>query len=65
MMNIKLYKHQEVALAYLELNDAFALFMDPGTGKTLPSLIRILRLIESGKIHNALVVAPKSALGAW
>lgn len=65
MMNIKLYKHQEIALAYLELNDAFALFMDPGTGKTLPSLIRILHLIESDRIHNALVVAPKSALGAW
>ena len=62
---IQLFKHQKVALAYMELNNAFALFMDPGTGKTLPSLVRVLHLIESAKIHNALVVAPKSALGAW
>lgn len=61
----KLYKHQEVALAYLELNKSFALFMDPGTGKTLPALIRVLRLITSQDIKNALIVAPKSALGAW
>ena len=61
----KLYKHQEVALAYLELNKSFALFMDPGTGKTLPALIRVLRLIKSQDIKNALIVAPKSALGAW
>lgn len=36
-----------------------------GTGKTVPSLCRILDLLKSGKIDNALVVAPKSALGAW
>ncbi|MFQ8652566.1 DEAD/DEAH box helicase [Hominilimicola sp.] len=36
-----------------------------GTGKTIPSLCRILDLLKSGKIENALVVAPKSALGAW
>lgn len=36
-----------------------------GTGKTIPSLFRILDLLKSGKIENALVVAPKSALGAW
>lgn len=36
-----------------------------GTGKTIPSLMRILDLLKSGKIETALVVAPKSALGAW
>lgn len=36
-----------------------------GTGKTIPSLFRILDLLKSGKINDALVVAPKSALGAW
>ena len=36
-----------------------------GTGKTIPSLFRILDLLKSGKISDALVVAPKSALGAW
>ena len=36
-----------------------------GTGKTIPSLCRILDLLKSGAIEEALVVAPKSALGAW
>ncbi len=36
-----------------------------GTGKTIPSLCRILDLLKSGAITDALVVAPKSALGAW
>lgn len=36
-----------------------------GTGKTIPSLFRILDLLKSGAISDALVVAPKSALGAW
>lgn len=46
-------------------NDFFALFMEQGTGKTIPSLCRILDLARSGVISEALVVAPKSALGAW
>lgn len=62
---IKLYRHQEIALSYLRSNNYFALFMEQGTGKTIPSLFRILDLLKSGKIENALVVAPKSALGAW
>ena len=36
-----------------------------GTGKTIPSLCRLLDLFKSRDIKNALVVAPKSALGAW
>lgn len=36
-----------------------------GTGKTIPSLFRVLDLLKSGEINDALVVAPKSALGAW
>ena len=62
---IKLYKHQEIALSYMRSNDFFALYMEMGTGKTLVSLMRILDLLKAGKITNALVVAPKSALGAW
>jgi SNF2 family DNA or RNA helicase len=62
---IKLYRHQEIALSYLRTNDGYAIFAEPGCGKTLPSLIRILDLLKSGKIEKALVVAPKSALGAW
>lgn len=62
---LTLYHHQEIALSYMRTNDYFALFMEQGTGKTIPSLMRILDLLKSGKIENALVVAPKSALGAW
>lgn len=62
---IKLYRHQEIALSYMRSNNYFALYMEMGTGKTLVSLFRILDLLKSGKIENALVVGPKSALGAW
>ena len=62
---ISLYRHQEIALSYMRSNDYFALFMEQGTGKTIPALYRILDLLKSGKIVDALVVAPKSALGAW
>lgn len=43
----------------------FALFMEQGTGKTLVGLFRILDLLKGGYIEEALIVAPKSALGAW
>lgn len=49
----------------MRTNNFFALFMEQGTGKTIPSLMRILDLLKSGAIVDALVVAPKSALGAW
>ena len=62
---IKLYRHQEIALSYMRSSNYFALFMEQGTGKTIPSLFRILDLLRSGAIEEALVVAPKSALGAW
>ena len=62
---INLYRHQEIALSYMRSNDYFALFMEPRTGKTLPCLFRMLDLLKSGAIEDALVVAPKSALGAW
>lgn len=67
---IKLYRHQEIALSYLRFNDSFALFMEQGTGKTLPVLFQIRELIQEDYIYKrdittALIVAPKSALGAW
>lgn len=62
---LTLYRHQKIALSYLRSANYFALFMEQGTGKTIPSLCRILDLVTSKKIKNALVVAPKSALGAW
>ena len=62
---LKLYRHQEIMLSYMRANNFFALFAEQGVGKTLPSLCRILDLLKSGDIEDALVVAPKSALGAW
>ena len=62
---IKLYRHQEIILSYMRANNFFAVFAEQGVGKTLPSLFRILDLLKSGAISEALVVAPKSALGAW
>lgn len=62
---LKLYRHQEIALSYMRSNNYFALFMEQGTGKTIPSLVRLLDLLKNKDIDNALVVAPKSALGAW
>lgn len=62
---IELYQHQKIALSYMRSNNFFALFMEQGTGKTIPSLFRVLDLLKSGAIDDALIVAPKSALGAW
>lgn len=62
---MELYRHQQIALSYMTFNNFFALFMEQGTGKTIPALNRVLDLLKAGSISEALVVAPKSALGAW
>jgi SNF2 family DNA or RNA helicase len=62
---MKLYHHQKLALQYLRFNDSFALFMEQGTGKSIPTLIRIFELYKQGEIKNALIVAPKATMGAW
>ena len=62
---MKLYNHQKLALQYMRLNDSFALFMEQGCGKTLPTLCRILELLKQGLISDALIVAPKATMGAW
>lgn len=65
MTELKLYDHQETAIAYLRIYDGFALFMEQGTGKTIPALVRVAELLKDGDINDALVVAPKSAMGSW
>ena len=62
---ITLYRHQEIALAHLRMNDAFALYMEQGTGKTLTILSRIAELLRSGRVRSVLIVAPKAVLGSW
>lgn len=39
--------------------------MEQGTGKTIPALCRALELLKGGSVDSVLIVAPKSALGAW
>jgi SNF2 family DNA or RNA helicase len=60
-----LYEHQKLALTYMRLYESFALFMEQGCGKTLPTLVRIADLLKSGAINNALIIAPKATMGAW
>lgn len=62
---VRLYAHQETALALLRLNDGFALFMEQGTGKTFPVLFRLAELSASGRASSALVVAPKAVCASW
>ena len=62
---VKLFNHQQIALGYLRMNNSFALFLEQGTGKTLPTLIRIGELLSTGRAKNALVVCPKAVIGSW
>lgn len=62
---IELYDHQKTALALLRMNDGFALFMEQGTGKTFPVLFRLVELLESKRITNAVIVAPKAVCESW
>lgn len=39
--------------------------MEQGTGKTLPSLVRICELLKSGEIQRGLICCPKSVIGSW
>lgn len=45
--------------------NALALFMEQGTGKTLPTLFHIAYLFKTEQIESALIVAPLSTMGAW
>lgn len=49
----------------MSTHNFYALFMEQGTGKTLPTLTHILNLLLKGKIINALVVCPKPVKGSW
>ena len=62
---IKLYEHQKKARELLLEHNVFALYMEQGTGKTLPILYHIAHLIGVDEIKNAIIVAPISTMGAW
>lgn len=61
----ELYEHQKLMLSYLRTHESFAIFAEQGTGKTLPMLIHLLELFQSGKIGNALIVCPKPVINSW
>lgn len=65
VINTKLYEHQRLALALLRINNSYALFMEQGTGKTLPTLCHIAELLNNEKIKTAVIIAPKATMGAW
>ena len=60
-----LYPHQETLLHTLSERDAYGIFWEQRTGKTMPTLLDATNLIMAGKAHDCLIVAPKSAIGAW
>ncbi len=62
---MKLFPHQERGLEVLSENPAFGFFWKPRVMKTLPVALHMTNLIMSGEAEGAIVVAPKSALGAW
>lgn len=59
------FPHQQRALAKARTRDAFALFMEQGTGKTKVAIDRAGELWSSGKINAVLVVAKKGVHRQW
>lgn len=64
-MSVKLYDHQKEARTRLLEHNAYALFMEQGTGKTLPILYHIAHLMSLGDIETCIIIAPLSTMGAW
>ena len=59
------YKHQLVALEKSWNREAFAYFMEMGTGKSKVLLDNIAMLYDKGKINGAFIVAPKGVYKNW
>ena len=65
---IQLYEHQKQVLQLLANHKSYGLFMEQGTGKTITILSHIRQLLIAGNVNSSdkvLIVAPKSACGAW
>lgn len=65
MMKNNLYKHQEIALERYRKASAIPLFFDPGTGKTLTSLLIAEAKYNAGEIDALLVIAPNGVHKQW
>jgi SNF2 family DNA or RNA helicase len=59
------YEHQLKALGASWNKEAFALFMEMGTGKSKVLIDNIAMLYDKGKINGALVIAPKGVYRNW
>ena len=59
------FRHQHEALLYTLQNDAAALLMDPGTGKTKVGVDNIGCRYLRGEVHKVLIVCPRSLRGVW
>ena len=64
-MKNNLYKHQEIAFERYRKASAIPLFFDPGTGKTLTSLLIAEAKYNAGEIDALLVIAPNGVHKQW
>jgi len=62
---IKPYKHQLIALENSWNKEAYAYFMEMGTGKTKVLIDNMSMLYDKGKIDSALIIAPKGVVKTW
>jgi len=59
------YEHQKVAFDKSWERNAYALFMEMGTGKTKVAIDTLAALYEAGRVEAALVIAPKGVYANW
>lgn len=61
----KPWEHQRRALQFSARRKAFALFMDPGTGKSMVVLANAAWLYQQGEIDQLLILAPNGVHEQW
>ena len=59
------YSHQTTALNLLKDNDAYALFMEMGTGKTLVAIQDTDRMLTDQYINITVVICPNTVKDVW
>lgn len=64
-MSYTLRSHQIQAKNFIQHKDAFALFMDMGTGKSLVILDKLLYLYEQGLVDKMLLIVPNYLKDPW
>lgn len=64
-LNTKPFSHQVEAFNFAYKLDASALFMEQGTGKTLPTIAVAGWRYNEGQVKRLLIIAPKSVVDVW